>query len=57
MIQRGEELRLAAEPCQAFWIGRKEFRQKLQGDVAPQLRIAGAIDLPMPPAPSAPVIS
>lgn len=45
MIQRGEELRFALEAREAIGITGKRFRQDLQGDIALQLRIAGAVHL------------
>jgi hypothetical protein len=44
MIERGELLRLAPEPREPFGIGRDLGQQNLQGDVASQCGIAGAID-------------
>jgi len=57
MIEGGEEFRLALKPRGSIRVLRKSFRQYLQGDLALQARIACAIDLAMPPAPSVPVIS
>jgi len=45
VIERGEQLRLALEPRQALGIRREHLGQDLQGDVAPEARIAGAIHL------------
>jgi hypothetical protein len=42
MIQRGEELRFALEPREPVRIVGEMIRQNLEGDVAQQLRIAGA---------------
>jgi hypothetical protein len=38
-------------------VGRKGCRKDLQGDLAIELAVAGAIDLPIPPAPRGPRIS
>ena len=48
MIQRGERSRLALEACEPLGIVRECFRQDLQGDVAPQPRIARSIHLTHP---------
>ena len=45
MIERGQHLRLTMKSRQAFRIGRKEFRQDLQRDVATEPRITCAIHL------------
>ena len=45
MIQRGKHLRLALEPRKTIDVVRKSRRKDFDGDVAPKLRIAGAIDL------------
>ena len=45
MIESGEELRLAPEAGDALGIERDGGGQDLQRDVAPELRIVGAIDL------------
>jgi len=55
MIQRGEELRLAVEAGGA--LGIEAIGDNLDCHVASELRIVGTIDLPMPPAPSAPPTS
>ena len=45
MIERRERLGLALEPGDAVAIGGKEMRQRFDGDVAIEPRVAGAIDL------------
>ena len=50
MIQRCRRPRLLLESLQPFGIGREGRWQDLDRDVAVQLRITRAIDLPMPPA-------
>ena len=45
MIQRGKDLCFAPEACQAFRIVREGVRQDLQCDFAPELGVAGAVDL------------
>jgi hypothetical protein len=57
MVERGQDSRLAFEPRQPVEIRGERLRQDLDGDVAPQFRVAGAIDLAMPPAPSGAAIS
>jgi hypothetical protein len=44
VVERGNGLGLALEPVQPDFVGGKLGRQDLEGDVAAQLRIAGAID-------------
>ena len=44
MIERGQDLRLAREPCAALGVRRERGGQDLDRDVALQLRIARAID-------------
>ena len=51
VIERGEHLRFALEARQALRIGGEHLRQDLQGDVAPEPRVAGAIDLAHPAGP------
>src|SRR5207247_5879273 len=41
--QRGEQMGLALEAGQPLGIGRKELGQDLDGDVAPELRVARTI--------------
>jgi hypothetical protein len=48
MVQRRCSARFLLEPLQAFTIGRKRRRQDLDGHVAPQPGVAGAIDLAHP---------
>ena len=48
MIEGREELRFAAEPCEAIGIVGDGGQQDLDGHVAIQSRIAGAIDLAHP---------
>jgi hypothetical protein len=43
MIERREHFRLALKARQAIPVGRKRFGEELQGDVALQPGIAGAI--------------
>ena len=45
MVQRGEDLRFALEAGEPIGIGREHVRQDLDRDIAPELRIARAIDL------------
>jgi len=45
MIQRGGGAGLLLEAAQAFWVTRKSGRQHLDGHIAPQPRIPGAIHL------------
>ena len=44
MVQRGEDPRLALEPCDALGIGGERRGQRLQRDVAAQLRVVRAVD-------------
>jgi hypothetical protein len=44
MVERREHLRLAREAGEAIGILRDALRQDLQRDVAPELRVARAID-------------
>jgi hypothetical protein len=44
MVQRGERPRFTAESVEAIGIGRDFWGQDLQGDVAPERRVGGAID-------------
>ena len=46
MVERREHLRFALEPREPVGIGRPEIGQDLDRDVAMELRVAGAIDLP-----------
>ena len=45
MIQRREQMGLALEAREPLGIGGKQLGQDLDGDVAPELRVARAIDL------------
>ncbi len=45
MIQRREQLRFALEAGQPIGIAGEEVGQDLERDVAPEPRVAGAIDL------------
>jgi hypothetical protein len=45
MIQRSQHLRFALESSDTLWIGDEMFRQDLDGDVAPQTRVVGTINL------------
>ena len=45
MVERGKHARLAPEPRQAIRIRLERGSQRLDRDVAPQIRVAGAIDL------------
>jgi len=57
VIERRQRLRFTCEARQPVRIGRKRLGQHLDRDLAIELRILGAIDLPMPPAPSEPRVS
>jgi hypothetical protein len=57
VIQRCEQFGFAVEACEAIGILRELARQRLDRHVAAELRVARAIDLPMPPAPMRPMIS
>ena len=48
MVERGEELRLAPEPADAFGIVDKAWRQRFQRDITIQPGVARAIDLAHP---------
>ena len=45
MVERRQHLRFALEPREPFGIVRRTVRQDLDGDVAIELRVAGAVDL------------
>ena len=49
VVQAGEDLRFSLEPGQAIRIGRESVGQDLQGNVACELCVGGAIDLTHPP--------
>jgi hypothetical protein len=51
MVERREHLRLTLEPREAFRVGRENFGEDFQRDVAIELRVARAIDLAHPTAP------
>ena len=57
VVQRGEELRFALEARDALRVGANGVRQRLDGDVAPELGVPGAVHLAHAPAPMAPMIS
>ena len=57
MIQRGGGARLLLEAAEALLIGADLRGQHLDGDLTTEARIAGAIDLRDPPAPSFSTIS
>ncbi len=48
MVERGQQPRLALEAGEPVRIGREEARQDLDRDVAPELRVAGAVHLAHP---------
>jgi hypothetical protein len=53
MIERREHARLALEARQPIRVGDEDLWEDLDGDIAPQSRVAGAIDLAHPtPAPT-----
>jgi hypothetical protein len=45
VIERGEHLLFALEPRHAVGVGRPRFRQDLDRHLAPEPRVARAIDL------------
>ena len=45
MVERRQHLRFALEPREPFGIGGEQIRQDFDGDVAIELRVAGAVDL------------
>jgi hypothetical protein len=51
MIQRGEEMCFSLEPCEAFRIVAEAIRDDLDGDIAPELRVARPVDFTLSPAP------
>ena len=57
MVERRQHLSFALEPGQAVWIAGELLREDLEGDVTIQFRVARAIDLAIPPAPSGARIS
>lgn len=48
MVQRRGRPRFLIEPLHAVTVGRKHGRQDLDGDVTPQPRVAGPVDLTHP---------
>jgi hypothetical protein len=48
MIQRCQQTRFAFQPTAAVGVGGELPGQDLDRDVAPELRVAGAVDLPHP---------
>jgi len=46
MVERGEDLGFAAEPGDALGIICERRGEDLQRDLATQLRVLGAVDLP-----------
>src|SRR5262245_2522222 len=48
MIESRKNLRFALESSLALGVGAEDFRQNLDGDVAPKFRVAGAIHLTHP---------
>jgi hypothetical protein len=57
MVERGEHLRLALEPCEPLGVLCKDLGQDFQRDVAAELGVSRAIDLATPPAPMSEMIS
>ena len=51
MVQAGEDLGFPLEPGQPLRIAGERLGQDLQGDIAVELRVSGAIDLPYPTFP------
>jgi len=51
MVERRQHARFALEAGASIGIADKGGRQDLDRDVAPEPRVAGAIDLAIPPAP------
>ena len=45
VVQRREELRFALKPCDAVRVAREFVWQDLDRDLAPELRVARAVDL------------
>ena len=48
VVQRGQQAGLALEPREAVGVCGERRRQHFEGDLAPELGVAGAIDLPHP---------
>ena len=57
MVQRGEDVGFLLEPSETIRISGKCFRQDLQCDLSPELRIGGLIDLAHAPSPMRAVTS
>jgi hypothetical protein len=57
VIERSEDARLPFEARQMLGIAGQRRREDLDRDVAPEPRVAGAIDLPIAPAPRSDPIS
>ena len=49
VVEGGEQLRLALEAGQALGVGGNGLGQDLEGDVAPERRVGGAVHLAHPP--------
>ena len=49
VVETGEHLRFPLEPGEAIWVGREGVGKNLQGDLTPELRVGGLIDLSHPP--------
>ena len=54
MIERGEQPRFTLEALESIGIARKRLRKYLQGDVALELGVARAINLPHAPSAKGP---
>src|SRR5262245_40538337 len=48
MVERREDLSFTVEPRKSIRIERQKLRQCFERDIAPQLRVVGAIDLAHP---------
>ena len=57
VVERRQHLRLTAESRDRIGIVQQLIGQQLQRDIPIEPRVAGAIDLPMPPAPVSSTIS
>ena len=51
MVQGRERLGFAREPRQPIGIACERVGQDLERDVTIEVRVAGPVDLPMPPSP------
>ena len=49
MVEGGEEMGLALEAGEALGVAGDLGRKRLDGDLAAELRVGGAVDLPHPP--------